>query len=392
MEIITSQPLTNASKFPNNTIIFSHLRWDFVYQRPQHLASRIAEISELYFIEEPIFDANGSIFYEKVRKDNVTVVIPHLKPGLGHQFTIDGLNLLFTEFIDDFDLDNSAFWYYTPMALEFSTKYQPAITIYDCMDELSAFKFAPDNIQLLEKDLFKKADLVFTGGNSLYQAKKTCHENIYAFPSSIDKSHFSSARNSFSNPADQVITTSPKLGFYGVIDERFDVELIDTIAKLKPDWQIILIGPIVKIDPHVLPSHPNIHYLGAKTYNELPSYMGLWDIALIPFLLNESTKFISPTKTPEYLAAGLPVISTPIIDVVDPYGVNNLVGIGADADDFIRIAEKILNSRDGEIERLIEVDNFLKLNSWDLTFGGMKDRIFKVLDKKKITLLQQQYV
>lgn len=380
------------TKLPLHLIVFSHLRWDFVYQRPQHLATRLAEHLALYYIEEPVFDADYSIYFESLVKNKVTVMVPHLKPGLAHEFTIYGLFKLFNEFIKEFDLTDTAFWYYTPMALEFSASFEPQMIIYDCMDELSAFKFAPENMQTLEKELLKKADLVLTGGRSLYEAKKESHNNIHAYPSSIDQAHFSKARCAVVAPSDQVSGIMPKLGFYGVIDERFDIDLINGIAEARPDWQIILIGPVVKIDPNSLPSHPNIQYLGPRTYDQLPDYISGWDIALIPFILNESTRFISPTKTPEYLAAGLPVISTPIIDVINPYGINNLVGIGTNAEDFIKLAEEILADERTDADRLTNADAYLALNSWDKTFDGIKQEMLKVIEQKNQILAAERYV
>lgn len=393
MDLTINQTFThNLTEFPKQLIIFSHLRWDFVYQRPQHLASRLAKLSTLHYIEEPVFDAHGEIYFESVVKNKVLVMVPHLKPGLSHEFTINGLIQLFGEFIKKFDLAETAFWYYTPMALEFSENYEPQMVIYDCMDELSAFKFAPDNLQILEKELLEKADLVLTGGRSLFEAKKEAHNNIHAYPSSIDKEHFLKARGAVETPSDQISGNMPKLGFYGVIDERFDIDLIGGIAEAKPDWQIILIGPVVKIDPKSLPNNSNIQYLGPKTYDQLPNYMAGWDIALIPFFLNESTRFISPTKTPEYLAAGLPVISTPIIDVVNPYGLNNLVSIGTNADDFIKLAEEILTDERADVDRLVDVDVFLALNSWDQTFEGIKNEMLKVIEQKNQLLAAERYV
>jgi glycosyltransferase involved in cell wall biosynthesis len=389
---IINQPFSTQSvKWLDQFIVFSHLRWDFVYQRPQHLATRLAAGSKLYFIEEPVFDAGDNLYYHTVEKNGIHIMVPHLRPGLSHQFTVAGLSQLFYEFITPFHLTRTGFWYYTPMALEFSADYTPAITVYDCMDELSAFKFAAANMQTLEKELLKKADLVFTGGKSLFEAKKNSHHNIHAFPSSIDKEHFFKARSRYESPEDQAKTDSPKLGFYGVIDERFDIELIKGIAEARPDWQIILLGPIVKIDPASLPDNPNIYYLGPKNYLQLPDYMTGWDIALIPFLMNESTRFISPTKTPEYLAAGLPVISTTIADVIDPYGINDLVHIGNNAEEFISLAEQILTNPETESERFVNIDNFLSLISWDYTFEGMENEISKVIAKKKFTHLNGQY-
>ncbi|GLU54860.1 hypothetical protein Dfri01_43210 [Dyadobacter frigoris] len=291
------------------------------------------------------------------------------------------LRSLLNVFFVNRDIKDFMFWYYTPMALEFSYKFVPGLTVYDCMDELSAFKFAPDELKDLERRLFNKADIVFTGGQSLYEAKKHQHYNIHPFQSSIDKKHFAKARSKESEPADQAAVIGPKLGFYGVIDERFDTDLIRNIADARPDWQIMLIGPVVKIDPAGLPKNKNIHYLGSKKYDELPFYLSGWDVALVPFLLNESTRFISPTKTPEYLAGGKPVVSSAIRDVVTPYAKNKLVSIGVDADDFIVAIEELLANPENEVW-LNKVDEFLADNCWDNTFRSMMELMSSTLESK----------
>jgi len=232
----------------------------------------------------------------------------------------------------------------------------------------------------MEAELFSKAQVVFTGGQSLYEAKKNAHHNIYPFPSSIDKAHFLQARKKLIEPADQRNIPHLRFGFYGVIDERFDIQMIKEVAEKKPDWQLVLLGPVVKINPDDLPKRNNIHYLGSKSYNELPFYLSGWDLTMIPFEKNESTKYISPTKTPEYLAAGKPVISTSITDVVSPYGDKNLVYIADDANAFIAAAEKELSKTPAEIKRwLATVDSFLENFSWDYTSGQMMDRINKAM-------------
>jgi len=251
------------------------------------------------------------------------------------------------------------------------------------MDELSAFKFAPPELKEAEKKLLQKADVVFTGGHTLYNAKKNLHHNIYSFPSSIDKEHFCKARYTVSEPADQQNISHPRLGFFGVIDERFDIDLIKQVADAKPEWHFVIIGPVVKINQDILPRNINIHYLGSKNYNELPDYISQWDIALIPFAINESTKFISPTKTPEYLAAGKPVISTAIEDVVHPYGDEKLVHIIHSAEQFIVAATKELNNHSKE-EWLKKSDAFLADNSWNGTWKDMFDIIQSTLHKKQI--------
>jgi UDP-galactopyranose mutase len=268
------------------------------------------------------------------------------------------------------------------MVLSFTDHFKPLASVYDCMDELSAFKGAHPKLPALEKELFRKVDLVFTGGQSLYEAKRDQHHSVHAFPSSIDKAHFGKARTHASDPEDQALIPHPRLGFFGVIDERFDIELLDQVAAARPDWHFVIIGPVVKIDQETLPKHANIHYLGTKKYDELPHYLAGWDIALLLFARNESTRFISPTKTPEYLAAGKPVISTSIRDVVRPYGEMKLVEITDTPEGFIQAAEKILASS-AHSEWLTKVDTFLKEISWDKTWAQMSKLIAEVIERKR---------
>jgi UDP-galactopyranose mutase len=291
--------------------------------------------------------------------------------------------LLLNELFTKKQIESYMFWYYTPMALRLSNHFQPQLVIYDCMDELSAFKSAPASIREYEAQLLDRADIVFTGGQSLYESKKHLHNNIHPFPSSIDKEHFAKARAIKEDPTDQQNIPSPRFGFYGVLDERFDIDMIAEVAKRKPDWQMVLIGPVVKINPDSLPKLPNIHYLGGKSYQELPSYLGGWDVAIIPFALNESTKYISPTKTPEYLAGGKPVISTSITDVVRPYGEKGLVHIADTADEFIKAGEQELSIQDNSNWKE-KVDLFLSQVSWDRTWYKMLQLITESLNANKI--------
>lgn len=382
--MIGKHPLTEyqAPTPTYDLICFSHLRWNFVFQRPQHLMSRCAQTYRTFFIEEPIFSEGQERLEYNHTDTNVGIVIPYLNPGIAEEEVALRLNKLLMDFFKEKSILHYIFWYYTPMALSFTENFNPQLIIYDCMDELSAFKFAPPRLKELEKTLFNKADLVFTGGVSLYEFKKSQHHNIYPFPSSIDKNHFGQARTLKAEPEDQENIPHPRLGFYGVIDERFDIDLINQVAELKSDWHFVLVGPVVKIDPDSLPKKNNIHYLGGRTYEQLPSYLAKWDIALIPFARNESTRFISPTKTPEYLAAGKPVISTSIKDVVDQYGINGLVHIADTAKEFIIAAESIFSSPDKE-KWLRETDAFLAGNSWDKTWTSMLHLINLTLEENK---------
>ncbi|MDX6804938.1 glycosyltransferase [Terrihabitans sp. PJ23] len=275
-------------------------------------------------------------------------------------------------------------WYYTPMALSFSRHLSPGLCIYDNMDELSAFRGAPPRMVALERELLRRADIVFTGGQSLFEAKKDRHPNVHAFPSSIDAGHFHQARGkALDEPEDQAAIPHPRLGFFGVIDERMDVDLVGRMADLRPDWQFVMIGPVVKIDPAALPQRPNLHWLGGKSYQELPAYLSGWDAGIMPFAINESTRFISPTKTPEFLAAGLPVVSTPIRDVIRPYGDLELVEIAADAETFVQKAEEAI-ARAGE-PWLARVDEHLATMSWDMTWQSMDQLMASTSRRPAIT-------
>lgn len=367
---------------PKNILCFCHLRWDFVLQRPQHLLSRFAKNSNVYIFEEPMFDTDGDAYLSiKERGANIRLIVPHLGAGIAEELINPVLTALLENFLKQRSLEHWIFWYYTPMAMKFTEKYKPGMVIYDCMDELSAFKYAPAELPELEKKLMAIADIVFTGGHSLYEAKKEQHAHVYPFPSSIEKEHFHKARFKPQEPADQVLLPGPKIGFYGVIDERFDIELIRKIASDRPHWQIILIGPVVKIDEKILPENKNIHYLGQKSYQELPAYLSGWNAALIPFVLNESTRYISPTKTPEYLAAGIPVISAPIRDVVKPYGIKKLVHIAVSSKEFIQAIEQELDNKNNK-EWLAAVDTYLSELSWDNTYAEMIRKINTIFKNK----------
>jgi UDP-galactopyranose mutase len=361
-------------------VCFSHLRWDFVYQRPQHLLGRCAQSRRVFFIEEPIASSDGSCWLDISRREcGVWVAVPYLPEGLSEENAIAFQQQLLDTLLAEVQIQSPILWYYTPMAVPFTNQLKAAAIIYDCMDELSAFKGAHPELQARENHLFKLADLVFTGGRSLYEVKQHQHSSVYAFPSSIDAAHFAQARTLAAEPSDQATIPHPRLGFYGVVDERMDLDLLDGIAKARPDWHLVVIGPIVKIDPATLPNHPNIHYLGSKSYQELPSYLAGWNVALLPFARNESTRFISPTKTPEYLAAGKPVVSTSIRDVVRPYGDEKLVHIADTVSEFVEAIAVALDQHQINPDWLSQVDTFLAQNSWDRTWQAMNELIEKAI-------------
>jgi len=375
-----------SSNFSNELICLSHLRWNFVFQRPQHLMTRAANGRRVFFVEEPIFEKReGRSLKVEQSPEGVYVVQPHLPEGLSHDETVQMQMHAIDDLFSEWNVQDYVLWYYTPMALSFTRHLNPSATIYDCMDELSLFKNAPKELIDNEKELLSIADQVFTGGQSLYEAKRDRHPNVHAFPSSIDFHHFAHARKisrgHHADPEDQTNISHPRIGYCGVIDERIDYNLIAGMATARPDWQIVLVGPIVKVDPEALPKAANIHYLGQKDYKQLPHYMAGWDVAMMPFAKNDATKFISPTKTPEYLAAGRPVVSTSIRDVVRPYGDQQLVEIADTVDEFIRAAARCgMDEGALPVDWLQRVDAFLSQNSWDKTWDDMAKLVHKSLE------------
>jgi UDP-galactopyranose mutase len=375
---------TPPNSVTKDLVCFSHLRWNFVYQRPQHLLSRFAKHFRVFFIEEPVYHDSANNLQLTLSEENVWIIVPHLNHHLPEEDKVNTQKDLLNKLFRNMEIESYLFWYYTPMALSISDHFSPELTVYDCMDELSAFKFAPPELKVREAEMFQRADLIFTGGHSLFEVKKDLHNNIYPFPSSIEKEHFSLARQITADPPDQHHIPHPRIGFFGVIDERMNIDLVGKIAEQRPDWHFVMIGPVVKIDPGTLPRMHNIHYLGSKSYQELPSYLSGWDIAIIPFALNDSTKFVSPTKTPEYLSAGRPVISTSITDVINPYGKNKLVCIADTPEEFVVCIEDELNKTD-KAKWLEEVDAFLADNSWDNTWKKMLHHIIATYNGKHIT-------
>ncbi|MBZ9676352.1 glycosyltransferase family 1 protein [Mesorhizobium sp. ES1-1] len=357
-------------------LCFSHLRWNFVYQRPQHILSLAAKTRQVIYFEEPIFE---QVPQASLRSNDVSpsikVVTPILPHGTSEADAIATQRRFVDSLVASAPRNLLTTWYYTPMALRFSDHLSCDVCVYDCMDELSAFKNAPVELVEMEKRLLQRADIVFTGGQSLYEAKRGMHGSMFPFPSSIDVSHFHQARGSGADPLDQAGIPHPRVGYFGVIDERLDVDLVASAAERMPDVHFILIGPVVKIDPQSLPKAANIHWLGGKDYSELPAYLRHWDAGWMPFALNAATRYISPTKTPEFLSAGVPLVSTAIVDVVRTYGAEGLVDIIDAQDVETKLRALLARPRDA---LLPQVDAYLADMSWENTWAAMSRHIQRV--------------
>ncbi len=356
----------------NVLICFSHLRWDFVFQRPQHLLTRASANYTVVYFEEPScgpVDSAASLSV-RVTDDGIMVATPLLPSGLDALAIDQAQQALLDKFLIALRSPVEVMWFYTPMAYGFSSHVRATTIVYDCMDELTLFRGASPRLKLLERRLLRRADLVFCGGSSLYQAKRQLHANSYLFASSVDTLHFAKARNrSLEEPGDLAGLAKPRIGYFGVIDERMDYALVEAVAEARPEWSLVMVGPLAKVDLADLPKSPNLHWLGRKQYEQLPGYLGNWNVGMMPFARNEATRFISPTKTPEYLAAGVKLVSTSIADVVTDWGDNGLVEIADEPADFVAAIDRLLAApRSGWLS---EVDRKLAGISWDSTWAQM---------------------
>lgn len=307
-------------------VVHSHLRWDFVWQRPQQLLSRLSHTNPVLFVEEPLLldDLGAPVLELSTPHEGVHRAVPKLPRALGERYdeAIAAIRRLLTAALRTEPLAERfgrvVQWFYTPMpAPEMLGAFGEAGVVYDCMDELSQFRFAPTDIARRERLLLSRADVVFTGGHRLYESKSRYHDNVHFFGCGVDAAHFAAAgRSDTVVPADAARLPRPVMGYFGVIDERLDYALLAALAAARTEWTLLMIGPVVKVDPRELPQAPNIHWLGQRDYRELPAYVKAFDVCLMPFALNEATEFINPTKTLEYMAAGRPIVSTPVADVV----------------------------------------------------------------------------
>ena len=367
-------------------VVFSHLRWNFVFQRPQHLLSRLAREFPVVFVEEPLRSDAPARLERTSPAPGVEVLRPQT-PVEAHGFHDDQLSLLeplVADWLAQEGIDDYVVWFYTPMALPLLNGLAPRAVIYDCMDELSAFRGAAKQMRQRETALLKRAELVLTGGPSLYEAKRSLHDNVMCLPSAVDAAHYAND-NAVANTermaradALQGAIPTPRLGFFGVIDERIDIDLVAAVADARPDWQLVMVGPVVKIDPAGLPQRPNLHWLGQQPYELLPQLVAGWDVCLMPFAINESTRFISPTKTLEYMAAGKPVVSTPIRDVAVMFG--DLVAIADDAPSFVTACDEALRETDAErASRQRDMAASVAAHAWDSTAASIADAIRQVL-------------
>ncbi len=369
MEIAPPAPPgpTSGEGPPGDLVVLSHLRWTWVWQRPQHLVSRLARSRRTWFVEEPWpVEGLGEPRLNVEQHGDVTRVTLEVPGSDTHCCFSDPRAAGYEAMLEDLigaDSDRVA-WLYTPMALPLAQGLGPDLLVFDVMDDLAAFKDASPELVLRQRQALKRADVVFTGGRSLHRSVRARRpDDTHCFPSGVDPEHYAPAV-AMRDPAPRRVA-----GYVGVIDERLDLDLITTLAESLPDWEVRMVGPVTKIDAADLPKAPNITYRGSVRYADLPEVMAGFDVALMPFALNEATRSISPTKTLEYLAAGLPVVSTRVPDVVSDFG--ELVDLQEDGDGFAAACRRV--EQHCALSRAAKAEPLLDWHHWDTIAARMED-------------------
>ena len=353
-------------------VAFSHLRWRFVWQRPQQFLSRFAEKHPVLFVEIAEFDgAPGEPPRVELTSPQagVTVLNLHLDAAMeGAEGVTAAMRDAVRQGMAATGIENPLLWFYNPMDAGWVLGWLANRgVLYDCMDELSQFKGADPRLVANEAKLLEAADVVFTGGIELFEKKSKQNPNTHFFGCAVEYDHFAQAQAQGPIPEDLAAIPGPRVGWFGVVDERVDYDLLRDAAAMRPDVHFVLVGPAVKADPKDFPQAPNLHWLGGRDYKDLPLYCRGYDVCMMCFALNEATEFINPTKALEYLATGKPVVSTAVKDVVRQYG--DTVAIAHSTEEFVeKIDDALAGKQKDMVERGIEK---ARAASWENTVGEM---------------------
>jgi len=370
----------SASEPPYGIVVFSHLRWRFVWQRPQQFLSRFAEKHPVLFVEIVEFDADEPRVELTSPTAGVTVLNLHVPPSMaGSPELTDVIREAVREGMAHMSIENPLLWFYNPMDAGWVLGWlENRGIVYDCMDELAQFRGAHPQLVQREKELIDAADVVFTGGIELYEKKSKQHPNTHFFGCAVEYDHFAQAQAEGPIPEDLAAIPGPRIGWFGVVDERVDYDLLREVAAKRPDLSFVIVGPAIKVDPKEFPQASNLHWLGGRDYKELPLYCRGYDVCMMCFALNEATEFINPTKALEYLATGRPVVSTAVKDVVRQY--EDTVRIAHDPDEFLAIVDDALTG--GQVEMVARGIEKAKAASWENTVGEMQRLIDEAIARR----------
>ena len=370
-------------------VVHSHLKWDWVWQRPQQFLSRLSDKHRVLFVEAPdVYDGahvtrvdlrevtdfpNINVLQIKIpaKRRSDTTWIDQERRRVVQSLLSGPLGQSFTSIVQ---------WFYDPMAVTaFAGQLDEQLIVYDCMDELSLFRGAPPELVRRERELLALADVVFAGGPKIWSAKRELNPNCFCYGCGVDAKHFGEACDpQLRVPHDMADLPRPVFGYIGVVDERIDYELLARLAD-STQGSVVMVGPWTKVDPASFPRRDNFHWLGSRDYSELPGYAKGFDVCIMPFAMNEATRFINPTKALEYMATGRPIVSTPVEDVVAQF--SDVITIANDATTFANACERAAVQPDSR-----QIESGLALaqqNSWESIVARLEQHIEEALRSRR---------
>lgn len=361
-------------------IALCHLSWDWVWQRPQQYLSRLSRTHRVLFVETYCSDVPATRVDLRIADNhpNVTICAMHLPASRwadGKFIDRERRRALQRTLAQELSgrFDDAILWFNDPMAVTaFAGHLDESLIVYDCMDELSQFKGAPPALLERERDLLEVADVVFCGGRKMRDRRLRHNSNCHFFGTGVDCRHFGSALSPRTAVAPAIAKLNgPVLGYFGVIDERIDYDLLATLADADPTWHIAMIGPVCKVDPAQFPQRPNLHWLGGQPYAQLPAFTKGFSVALMPFALNEATEYINPTKALEYMAAGRPVVSTALDEVKSNF--SSVARIAKSHEQFVALCRSEVDSPSRT--RLARGLRLAAENTWEANVAKMEAHV-----------------
>jgi glycosyltransferase involved in cell wall biosynthesis len=371
-------------------IVHSHLAWDWVWQRPQQFLSRLSIRHPILFVEGPVPDPAIEKARYEVRE------VPEFPNVIVLRMAMPGAKWFDGSWVDDerrrlvkevlagplgSRFEDPVQWFYDPMAVRaFAGKMNERCIVYDCMDQLSQFRGAPKELVNRERELLRVADVVFAGGPKIGLEKRKQNVNTHVYGCGVDVKHFGCAQDeTIDLPPEMVQLSRPIYGFFGVVDERMDYELLRRLADDNAGGSVVLVGPWTKVHPSEFPKRANLHFLGGRDYQDLPRYAAAFDVCLVPFALNEATEYVNPTKVLEYMATGRPVVSTPIDDVVLQF--SEALEIGWSHEEFCAHCKRA--AHDPDREKIVRSLDLAAKNTWDAVVKSLERDIESFLTSAK---------
>ena len=362
-------------------VVFSSQRWHFAWQRTQQLLTRLASNYRITVVEPPLTTHRDAYLECTPVAHGITLAVPHTRcdPGGFHADQFPVTARLLAQFMREHAIVAPLVWLDTPAALPLVQALAPRAVVYDCHDDAAAHG-GDDGLRHLEEQLMRVADVVIAGGPSLYESHRARHANVHCIANAVAAAHFAppspSAKSieAVSARAIHAAIPNPRLGFFGVIDERIDLELLARVADLRPDWQIVMAGPLRGVTPAALPQRGNLMWLGAQTYAILPHLQAHWDLCLLPFKVDACAHHAAPIEALEFLAGQKSVVATPVHDVAALHG--HIVRLAHGAHAFVEACRTAMCER-GPLRRQRRIDALISVHS--STWERAADRVHKLL-------------